>query len=398
MKPYIVICLLITGIILHYSCDQYKFLGPAEMFTLSDDTSSQIPNLIKANGIYKLEGYEEKTYILNFAQNYLSIHSSDLRHSILKAARTQEGIIFKGYSKPMLSATEFVKTEIYITEEQLNKIISNNIGESLKFDCQFGRKKSELILEKEFLEKEFIIFGHRGGGIAGYSIPAPENSLEIIALSNLYGANGVEIDIRVTKDNIPILFHDETITPRTVESQIVMGKVNDFYFSHIEYYCRLYNGEKIPSLEKALDYILNNTSLKYVWLDCKTKELENIMLIQKTYNLKAKSLNRDLIIFIGLPDDEIFQSYMNSPLKADCPSICELSPEKAIESNSKIWSQRWTQGINNEKIDMLLQKGIITAYWPVNDQEVLNTIIRNTNTKAVITDYPQFIYYLLNEK
>jgi len=397
MKINKLIIILLAVLLLLSSCGDDKILGPSDLFVLSDSSSEKIPDLSPAAGKYELLGRQNITCLLNFSNCYLFIHFSDLTHAVLKGESTENGVLFSGYTKPMLSAANFVPTEIFISSSILEQINKNNISPDLKLDFRLGDLTTELKFSTKIEENEFMIFGHRGGGTMGFSIPAPENSLEIIGLSSVYGANGVEVDIMLTKDKIPILFHDENITPRTVESQIVMGRVEDYYYSHIEYYCRLYNGEKIPTLEQALEFILHETKLKYVWLDCKTNEIESILLLQREYNQKAVELNRDLIIYIGLPDEDVWNAYMNSSLRAECPSICELSPEKTLESESKLWSQRWTQGINTENIDMLLKHGIKTVFWPVNDREVIKDITDNTKANGVITDYPQYIYFIINE-
>ena len=50
------------------------------------------------------------------------------------------------------------------------------------------------------------IFAHRGA--SGY---APENTLEPFALAITQGADGIELDVQLTKDGIPVVIHDETI-------------------------------------------------------------------------------------------------------------------------------------------------------------------------------------------
>ena len=51
-----------------------------------------------------------------------------------------------------------------------------------------------------------LTIGHRGArGIA------PENTLKSIYKAIEHHADEVEIDLRVTKDHVPILFHDESL-------------------------------------------------------------------------------------------------------------------------------------------------------------------------------------------
>ena len=54
------------------------------------------------------------------------------------------------------------------------------------------------------------IIGHRG--CAGY---APENTLEAIHTAADMGIEWVELDVKITKDEVPVIFHDETLDRTT---------------------------------------------------------------------------------------------------------------------------------------------------------------------------------------
>lgn len=54
--------------------------------------------------------------------------------------------------------------------------------------------------------KQVKIWGHRGA-----SAYAPENTLEAFALAEKMGADGVELDVQLTKDGEIVVIHDETI-------------------------------------------------------------------------------------------------------------------------------------------------------------------------------------------
>ena len=47
------------------------------------------------------------------------------------------------------------------------------------------------------------VWAHRGA-----SAYAPENTLEAFLLAAEQGADGVELDVQLTKDGIPVVFHD----------------------------------------------------------------------------------------------------------------------------------------------------------------------------------------------
>lgn len=98
-----------------------------------------------------------------------------------------------------------------------------------------------------------MVVAHR----ACWSAGAPENSLASIARCIAIGADMIEIDIRLTKDGIPVLMHDETIDRTTSGS----GKVSDLTYEEISH-VRLRRGaggdkalvseETVPTLRDVL--------------------------------------------------------------------------------------------------------------------------------------------------
>ncbi len=69
-----------------------------------------------------------------------------------------------------------------------------------------------------------IVYAHRGA-----SEYAPENTLMSFYLGMLQGANGIETDVRVTKDQKLILFHDSTVDRVTNGT----GNVEDFTYDEL---------------------------------------------------------------------------------------------------------------------------------------------------------------------
>jgi len=98
------------------------------------------------------------------------------------------------------------------------------------------------------------IIGHRG--CAGY---APENTLESIHTAADLGIEWVEIDVKLTKDEIPIIFHDDTLDRTTSGS----GNVADKTYEEIKeldagsWYGESFIGAKIPTLEETVDVLIN---------------------------------------------------------------------------------------------------------------------------------------------
>lgn len=97
------------------------------------------------------------------------------------------------------------------------------------------------------------IIGHRG--CAAY---APENTIEAIHTAADMGVEWVELDVKLSKDHVPIIFHDD-ILDRTTN---ITGPVADRNFAELrELDCGSWFGDsfidtKIPTLEEAVDALL----------------------------------------------------------------------------------------------------------------------------------------------
>jgi glycerophosphoryl diester phosphodiesterase len=97
------------------------------------------------------------------------------------------------------------------------------------------------------------VIGHRGA--RGY---APENTLASIHTAADLGIEWVELDVKLTKDDQPIIFHDEDLVRCTGHQ----GLVKDFTLEEIReldagsWFGESFMGEKIPTLEEALEAIL----------------------------------------------------------------------------------------------------------------------------------------------
>lgn len=98
-------------------------------------------------------------------------------------------------------------------------------------------------------ERYPLVSAHRGGPAAGY----PENALETFEYNAGFQPLIIECDIRMTKDSVLVLMHDETLD-RTTTGQ---GKLVDYTYEELQaFFLKDPEGEltsfTIPTLEQAL--------------------------------------------------------------------------------------------------------------------------------------------------
>ena len=98
------------------------------------------------------------------------------------------------------------------------------------------------------------IIGHRGA--CGY---APENTLESIKTAHEMGVDWVELDVMLTRDLTPIIFHDDTLDRTTNGSGNVADK-NWEEIRHLEagsWFSDGFAGARIPTLEETLELLID---------------------------------------------------------------------------------------------------------------------------------------------
>lgn len=88
-----------------------------------------------------------------------------------------------------------------------------------------------------------LIIGHRGCGVE------PENTLRALK-KGMECADFVEVDVRMSRDNEPVVIHDRTLD-RTTDGR---GLVKDFTLAQLKEF-DAGKGERIPALQEVLDLV-----------------------------------------------------------------------------------------------------------------------------------------------
>ena len=96
-----------------------------------------------------------------------------------------------------------------------------------------------------------FVWAHRGA-----STLAPENTLAAFKLAEAAGAGGLELDVQLSRDGVPVVLHDETLD-RTSDGR---GPVSELSLEHIKrldagsWFSPDFAGEKIPTLQETLQW------------------------------------------------------------------------------------------------------------------------------------------------
>ncbi len=147
-------------------------------------------------------------------------------------------------------------------EHQINSTEEGLIRAKERLACQDKGEKN--VSESCFKRKPNrpLCIGHRGA-----SALAPENTLASLVRAVQIGVDMIEFDVRLTRDGIPVLFHDEGLE-RTTDS---WGDLIETDLSEVQqldagkWFAPSFKGEKVLTLQETFHY-LKDKVLMYVEL------------------------------------------------------------------------------------------------------------------------------------
>lgn len=341
--------------------------------------------------------------VVKWAGNYVSIFRES-SYMVLKTGHKDSILLMVGHWRvPTSDATGFMDLSV-AKDEGAACILKGVPTSSITIRGKYGSQNSPPTFNMALQYKRpfsttvksdtFLIVGHRGGGRTSDRLPVSENSIAMIRYAERLGANGVEIDIRLTKDKVPVLYHDPDINIRLTVKGPLNGPIENFTWNQLQLFVKLIRGEQIPRLDDVLTYVVDSTRLRFVWLDTKGPELVAIMEpIQRAALVRAVEKGRDLKILIGVPEPDVLAALKALPDHKSIPSLCEISADETTGLNSHAWGPRWTLGMQNDLVDRMHREGRSVLCWTLDVPEYIRLFIQGGRFDGLLTNYPSYIAY-----
>lgn len=233
----------------------------------------------------------------------------------------------------------------------------------------------------------FVIAAHHGACRTIDECGLSENSLESIRAVESFGASVVEVDVRVTRDGVPVLFHDETMSPRLVRGPYCHGPLAELPLAHLRANCTLEYGERLPTLDEALATALDDTELTAVWLDAKVPEaVEPTLAVMAKYRALAGARGRSLVFILGLAETEILDTYRALPQEKKGACLVELETGDVIDAGCRAWAPRWTRGPMKEDVARMQARGIDVYFWTLDEVEFIDLFVQEARPNGILTD------------
>jgi glycerophosphoryl diester phosphodiesterase len=242
----------------------------------------------------------------------------------------------------------------------------------------------------------FEIIGHRGAARNVDFLPVSENSLAMMKMAARLGATGVEIDVRMTKDGVPVIFHDSFLSVHTVKDKIYGGLIHNYTLDELKK-ITLRKGGVMPTLDECLHTILHKTPLQTVWLDIKKEcNLEVVRQLQERYLQRAAAMGRTFFVYIGIPDTDVLKCFVQLKNYTAVPSLVELKPEIVTDVNADVWAPQYTGGFQAANVAAMHGAGKKAFVWSLDSEFLIDLYMAEGGFDGLVTNTPSvaaFWYY-----
>lgn len=228
------------------------------------------------------------------------------------------------------------------------------------------------------------VWAHRGA--SGY---APENTLESFKLAAEMHADGVELDVQLTKDGELVVIHDEKIDRTSNEK----GFVRDYTLSELKNFNFNNGNEKYPNAQiptlKEVYELLKPYNMK-INVELKTGIFFYEGIEEKVLKLAEEMDMKDRIIYSS------FNHYSVMKIKeldenAETGLLYCDGWINVVEYAEKLKVNALHPADYNIQYDNLIEKSkahkIKLHVWTVNDEEEMKYLAEN-KVDAIITNYP----------
>jgi glycerophosphoryl diester phosphodiesterase len=239
-----------------------------------------------------------------------------------------------------------------------------------------------------------LIIGHRGA-----SAIAPENTMAAFREALAVGADGIEFDVRLTRDGVPVVIHDSTLRRTGGLPQ----RVADLTWTEISkidvgsWFAGPFANETVPSLAELFTLFQSNNSTLYLEMKCDSASEQRSLAEACARAIDEHSLKDRVLV-------ECFQLPALKILKEIDPEIGTVALFEPALTNPSVLSD---QRIIKQAMDVgaialalhrrlarerLMQKakdaGLHVAVWTVDDPRWIERA-RAAGIDALITNNPE---------
>ncbi|RKP55605.1 glycerophosphodiester phosphodiesterase [Cohnella endophytica] len=224
----------------------------------------------------------------------------------------------------------------------------------------------------------------------GFSGRAPENTLASFRLAlDQPGVTGIELDVHLSKDDIPVVIHDSTLK-RTTNGD---GRVRDFSAEQLSrmdagsWFDQSFAGEGVPALDQVLELVAGKCRLN---VELKGDDADPGQLAQRTVEIiRSHRLENDIIITSFNP--EILRAVRRHSSSIRTGLIIDDCPPGLIDRVTELGASFLSIGfqhLNDSLMEQAARASVDVMAWTVNTAGDLRRLSRRPEAFQLCTNYP----------
>lgn len=217
------------------------------------------------------------------------------------------------------------------------------------------------------------VYAHRGA-----SAEAPENTLDAFALALELGADGVELDVRLTADGVPVVIHDGHLDRTTSGT----GAVRDLSLADLRG-ADAGNGQRVPTLAEVIDVVAGRALLD---VEIKAAEAGPATL--------AALARIDIDSWaISSFDWDVLHWLRTQSSQAELWPLMHTVSSEALRFASEIRAPILAvhhAAVDATVVDEMSERGLGLMVWTVNDGERAKDLMR-MGVRSLCTDDPRSV-------
>jgi glycerophosphoryl diester phosphodiesterase len=126
--------------------------------------------------------------------------------------------------------------------------------------------------------------------------------------------------------------------------------------------------------------------------------MESIHRLQAEYIERAAAINRDLTIYIGIPDEYILNCFKTLENYRSVPCLVELSSDVALEIDAEVWAPQYTGGYQPDKVARIHEAGKKAYVWSLDNVFMVEAYVSEGRFDGLVTNTAPVVAYWLYTK
>ena len=227
-----------------------------------------------------------------------------------------------------------------------------------------------------------LVIAHRGA-----SVDAPENTIAAFELAIAHGADGIELDVQLSRDDQPVVIHDFTLE-RTTDGG---GPVRDRTVRELKrldaggWHGRQFQGQRIQTLPEVLERFRDRTRF---WIELKgsagrsrgieEKVVSMIEVYDVLHQALVLSFDREVLDQISRLNPEVQLGVLAADratgglIRSETP-VCAICPAAHL--------------VTEHGVGEIRQAGLDCYVWTVNEPAQMDRLVE-WGVSGIITDRP----------